>query len=195
MTSLFVTGTDTGVGKTILTAALVSTARAGGHDVVPMKPVQTGCEPDADGEPGCPDLDCVLSLAGMDVSPEHKALMSPFRYRDACSPHLAAKRENRPLRVDDIVTAYAKLTSSHDAVVVEGAGGLLVPLNDRETMRDLAKEAGVPHFSRLGAVRTDTVFIKALTGFTEFLRDKRTPCSSTGARLCPAKFGQCPHVS
>ena len=64
-----------------------------------------------------------------------------------------------------------------------------------ETMRDLAKEAGVPHFSRLGAVRTDTVFIKALTGFTEFLRDKRTPCSSTGARLCPAKFGQCPHVS
>ncbi len=64
-----------------------------------------------------------------------------------------------------------------------------------ETMRDLAKEAGVPHFSRLGAVRTDAVFIKALTDFTEFLRDKRTPCSSTGARLCPAKFGQCPHVS
>lgn len=108
-----------------------------------MKPVQTGCELDADGELGCPDLDRVLFLAGLDVSPGHKALMSPFRYRDACSPHLAAKRENRPLRVDHIVRAYAKLASGHDAVIVEGAGGLLVPLNDRETMRDLATALGL----------------------------------------------------
>jgi protoporphyrin/coproporphyrin ferrochelatase len=64
-----------------------------------------------------------------------------------------------------------------------------------ETMRDLAKEAGVPHFSRLAAARTDPAFIKALAGFTEFLRNKKTPCSSTGSRLCPAKFGQCPHAA
>ena len=63
-----------------------------------------------------------------------------------------------------------------------------------ETMRDLAKEAGVPHFSRLSAVRTDPAFIKALAGFTEFLRAKRTPCSSTGTRICPAQFGHCPHT-
>ena len=63
-----------------------------------------------------------------------------------------------------------------------------------ETMRDLAAAAGVPHFSRLAAVRTDPVFIKALAGFTEFLRNKRTPCSDTGARICPAQFGKCPHA-
>jgi hypothetical protein len=62
-------------------------------------------------------------------------------------------------------------------------------------MRDLAAASGVPHFSRLAAVRTDAVFIKALADFTEFLRNKRTPCSATGGRICPAKFTQCPHVA
>ncbi len=61
-----------------------------------------------------------------------------------------------------------------------------------ETMRDLAAASGVPHFSRLGAVRTDPVFINALAGFTEFLRGKPTPCSATGGRICPAQFGKCP---
>lgn len=63
-----------------------------------------------------------------------------------------------------------------------------------ETMRDLAAASGVPHFARLAAVRTDPVFIKALAGFTEFLRNKHTPCSATGARICPAQFGKCPHA-
>ena len=63
------------------------------------------------------------------------------------------------------------------------------------TMRDLAAEAGVPHFSRLAAVRTDPIFIAALAGFTEFLRDKRTPCTARGSRLCPVQFSKCPHVA
>ena len=63
-----------------------------------------------------------------------------------------------------------------------------------ETMRDLAAASGVPHFSRLSAVRTDPVFIAALAGFTEYLRNKRSPCSATGERICPAQFGKCPHV-
>lgn len=62
------------------------------------------------------------------------------------------------------------------------------------TMRDLAKEAGVPHFSRLPAVRTDSGFINALAGFCDHLRGKATPCSATGQRICPAQFGNCPHV-
>ncbi len=143
MNSLFVTGTDTGVGKTVLTAALVAAARAGGQDVVPMKPVQTGCEPGADGGFVSPDLELVLSLAGLDAAPQDRERMSLFRFKDACSPHLAAAREDRPMRVLEIVTAYAQLASHHDAVVVEGAGGLLVPLNDEETMRDLAIALGL----------------------------------------------------
>jgi len=63
-----------------------------------------------------------------------------------------------------------------------------------ETMRDLAKSVGVPHFSRLAAVRTAPAFINTLAGFTDFLRDKQTPCSATGSRICPAKFTKCPHV-
>jgi ferrochelatase len=64
-----------------------------------------------------------------------------------------------------------------------------------ETMRVLAVESGVPHFSRLAAVRTDAVFIQALAGFTQFLRGKHTPCSAEGRRICPAQFGKCPHAA
>jgi len=64
-----------------------------------------------------------------------------------------------------------------------------------ETMRDLAAASGVPHFSRTPAVRTDAAFINALAAFTEFLRNRRTPCSDTGARLCPATFAKCPHAA
>lgn len=63
------------------------------------------------------------------------------------------------------------------------------------TMRDLAKESGVPHYARLAAVRTDPVFIAALAALGEHLRGKRTPCSATGERICPAKFSQCPHAA
>lgn len=64
-----------------------------------------------------------------------------------------------------------------------------------ETMRDLAKEAGVPHFARLGAVRTDATFIAALASFPEKLRGQKTPCAASGQRLCPSKFTKCPHVA
>ena len=64
-----------------------------------------------------------------------------------------------------------------------------------ETMRDLAKDAGVPHFARLSAVRTDPTFIAALAGFIERLRGQRTPCTASGIRVCPANHTKCPHVA
>jgi protoporphyrin/coproporphyrin ferrochelatase len=64
-----------------------------------------------------------------------------------------------------------------------------------ETMRDLAAAAGVPHFSRLAAVRTDPAFIQTLADLTQFLRHKKTPCTTNGARICPAQFSKCPHVA
>jgi len=63
-----------------------------------------------------------------------------------------------------------------------------------ETMRDLAKDSGVPSYTRVPAVRTDAQFVAGLAGFIGFLNGRRTPCSDTGARQCPAKFGSCPHV-
>ena len=63
-----------------------------------------------------------------------------------------------------------------------------------ETMRDLAKESGVPAYRRIPAVRTDPQFVATLAGFMDFLKGRKTPCSHTGARLCPAHFGTCPHA-
>ncbi len=63
------------------------------------------------------------------------------------------------------------------------------------TMRDLAAECGVPHFARLAAVRADQRFIGALADLANFLRDKKTPCSATGKRICPASFSKCPHAA
>ncbi|MGE3334541.1 MAG: ferrochelatase [Rhodospirillaceae bacterium] len=62
-----------------------------------------------------------------------------------------------------------------------------------ETMRDLAAESGVPAYRRIPAVRTDATFVATLAGFIGFLKGRKTPCSDTGAKLCPAKFGACPH--
>lgn len=143
MNSLFITGTDTGVGKTVLTAAIVAAARATRQDVVPMKPVQTGCDACPGGTLSTPDLDWVLSLTDIDASPEMRSLMCPCRYVAPCSPHLAAAREHRPVQMASILDAYTQLAASHDAVVVEGAGGILVPLTESETMRDLARALGL----------------------------------------------------
>lgn len=63
-----------------------------------------------------------------------------------------------------------------------------------ETMRDLAKESGVPSYRRIPAVRTDARFVATLADFTTFLKGRHSPCSATGARICPAAFSACPHV-
>ncbi len=87
---LFVTGTDTGVGKTVVAAAILRTWREMGVDAVPMKPVQTGCA-GRGRRLVAPDLDSCLRVAGLRADPDEYALMAPYRYRPACSPHLAAR--------------------------------------------------------------------------------------------------------
>jgi dethiobiotin synthetase len=87
---LFLTGTDTGVGKTLVTAALLRQFRATGIDAVPMKPVQTGADRMADGW-RAPDLEFVLEAIRYAPEPEERRLMAPYLYEHACSPHLAAE--------------------------------------------------------------------------------------------------------
>jgi dethiobiotin synthetase len=126
---VLVTGTGTGVGKTVVTAALAALVRARGSTVAVVKPAQTGLGPD---EPG--DVDDVRRLAGDEVG-THELV----RLRDPLSPEAAARREGRSLPP---VAAHARavrdLTSSTDVVLVEGAGGLLVRLDSRGgTLADL----------------------------------------------------------
>ena len=139
----FVTGTDTGVGKTHVTALLLAALRQAGVDAVPMKPVQTGCRLRR-GVLVAPDLEVALTAAGLTPAPDEKRWMCPARFRTPCSPDLAAEREGGRIRVLELLAAYRRLTARHGAVVVEGAGGIMVPLNARETMLDLMRALRLP---------------------------------------------------
>jgi len=131
MNGLFITGTDTDVGKTALSALLLAEYRRQEINAAPMKPVQTGCED------GVPDLDYSLSMASMEVDPQTYANMAPYRFEPSCSPHLAAERAGTEIDIAEMVIAARALATNYDVVLAEGAGGLIVPLNQRETMLDL----------------------------------------------------------
>jgi dethiobiotin synthetase len=142
MRGLFVTGTDTGVGKTILSAALVAAMSAAGEPVVAHKPVLTGLsEPPESAWPR--DHELLGQLAGM--SPEEVA---PLRFGAPASPHLAAALEGAEIDPDELVANARAAGSDRDGipptVVLEGVGGLLVPLADGYTVRDLAAELELP---------------------------------------------------
>jgi dethiobiotin synthetase len=133
----FVTGTDTGVGKTVVAGAVVAALRARGRAVVPFKPVVTGID---EPEPGRPaDHELLGAAAGVD--PEGVA---PLRFGPAVSPHLAAEMAGREIDRDAIVAAARAAGDGADAFVVEGVGGLLVPITGTWTVRDFARELGLP---------------------------------------------------
>jgi dethiobiotin synthetase len=127
---LCVTGTDTGVGKTIVTAALASAAKAEGRRVIMVKPVQTGLAP---GEES--DAEVVARLAGIRT-------LELARYPDPLAPLAAARVANLPaLQLDHALAAIRDF--DHDVVLIEGAGGLLVPIGEGGwTLADLAEELG-----------------------------------------------------
>ena len=144
-------GTDTDVGKTMVAAGILRLLREKGIDAVPVKPVQTGGIPSSDGLLA-PDLE--FSLAAADIQParDEKKLMAPYVYEPACSPHLAGRMAQVYSEIAKIRDCTQKLLQDHQAVVVEGAGGIMVPLNETETMLDLMKSFGYPVVlvSRLG---------------------------------------------
>ena len=143
MKGLFVTGTDTGVGKTVVAACVLTKLRAAGVDAVPMKPVQTGASR-VEGAWRAPDLDFSISVAGLCVEAEEYALMAPCNFALPASPHLAAREEGRSVSLETMTAAAARLGDMHDYVVVEGAGGILVPFDEKTTMLDLVRRLALP---------------------------------------------------
>ncbi len=135
MRGLFVTGTDTGVGKTILSAALLAAMRAAGERVRAYKPVVTGLEEPPGAWP--PDHELLGLAAAMD--PDEVA---PLRYGPAVSPHMAAKLAGE--RPDPAVLVARARDHPDRIVVAEGVGGLLVPITDGFSVRDFAVELGLP---------------------------------------------------
>lgn len=129
----FVTGTDTGAGKSYVTAAITAGLVAAGLSVHVRKPLLTGMdEPDADG--AIPDHE-LLALAGTGEAPDE---IAPLRFGPAVSPHLAAALAGTVIDVGKVVAATLDAGEGVDRLVVEGVGGLLVPISDRSSVLDLA---------------------------------------------------------
>lgn len=138
MRGLFVTGTDTAAGKTVLSACLLAAMRAAGEDVRASKPVLTGTAEPAGG--GWPPDDVLLArAAGMDAGE-----VTGLRFGPAVSPHLAAELERSPIDPRRLLAGVRATLGDAEVVVIEGVGGLLVPIADTWTVRGLAAELALP---------------------------------------------------
>lgn len=134
---LFISGTDTGVGKTMVTAGIAAALRQDGVDVGVWKPVQSGALAD---EPGS-DAYLLKVLSGVEDTYEE---IAPLVFPAPLTPLLAAEAVGKSLTVDEVVAGGQELMERHSALVVEGAGGLLVPLTRTEMMADLASRLELP---------------------------------------------------
>ena len=131
------------MGKTVVAAGLLLALRRAGVDAVPMKPVQTGCRRRA-GVWVPPDLEFALRMADLRPSPAELRRMSPYCFGPSCSPHLAARLARRRISLAHIASAWRGLAARHAAVVVEGAGGVLVPVAGPRTMLDVMRMLKLP---------------------------------------------------
>ena len=138
--SVFITGTDTGIGKTFVSVALLHALRGTGLRAVGMKPVASGCVATAEG---LRNEDALALQSASSGSPDY-ADVNPLAYAAAVSPHLAAAAEGRRVDLAPVQAAYARLAARADVVVVEGVGGWLAPLSDTLVAGDLARVLGLP---------------------------------------------------
>jgi dethiobiotin synthetase len=134
MNRLFITGTDTGVGKTRIATALCLAFAAAGKRVAAMKPVASGCTPTADG---LRNDDATALLDAMNVRASY-AEVNPYAFEPAIAPHIAASEAGRSIDFDLLDRCYERLSLRSDVTVVEGAGGWLAPLDEHRTFADLA---------------------------------------------------------
>ena len=138
---VFITGTDTGIGKTYASVALLHALRGAGLRAVGMKPVASGCLATAGG---LRNEDALALQAAAAPPPPAYADVNPLAYAAAVSPHLAAAAEGRRVELAPVQAAYARLAARADVVVVEGVGGWLAPLSDTLVAGDLARVLGLP---------------------------------------------------
>jgi adenosylmethionine-8-amino-7-oxononanoate aminotransferase len=167
MKGCFITATGTGSGKTIVTAALLRALRRKNAAIIAVKPVQTGCGRRREGGWIRPDLDCYRRANRSAFLNFREEEVSPFCFSEPCSPHLAASLDHRPaVRVETIVERLRSLKPKAEGLLVEGAGGIKVPLNHQETMLDLALALELPVLvvvdNRLGAINQALLTMECL---------------------------------
>jgi dethiobiotin synthetase len=142
MTALFVTATGTDIGKTFVTAGLIRHIRAAGGAVSAIKPVVSGFDPD-DWQGSDPGV--LLAALGRPLTLEEVDGVSPWRFKAPLSPHTAAQRESRAIAFQDVVAFCRRAMAARRGVLlVEGIGGVMVPLDDRHSVLDLMSMLRIP---------------------------------------------------
>jgi len=158
----FVTGTDTEIGKTLVSSAMLHALVRQGVRACGMKPVAAGADL-CDGVLHNDDAD-QLKAAGNVTLPS--SLTTPYMFKDAAAPHIAAAREGIVIEVASILAAYQKITAASEAVVVEGVGGFRVPLGQGVDTADLAQQLALPVVLvvgvRLGCINHALLTVEAI---------------------------------
>lgn len=162
MKAVFVTGTDTGVGKTLVVGLLARYLREQGYRAITQKWVQTGTRDFPS------DIPTHLKLMGIEQEAirEHEEDVTPYVFELAASPHLAAAHENARIDTRKIIASFRRLNEEFDTVIVEGAGGILVPLNRKKLFIDVVETLALPVVvvaaNKLGAINHALLTIEAL---------------------------------
>jgi dethiobiotin synthetase len=146
MGAFFVTGSGTDIGKTFVAAGLARALRASGRAVDILKPIVSGFD---EGRPDGSDPAALLEALGRPSTPENLAQISPWRFRAPLSPDMAAAAEGRALDMAEVLAfCKAAIGAAEDALLIEGAGGVMAPLTARQTQLDL-----------IGALRLPLIFV------------------------------------
>jgi dethiobiotin synthetase len=160
--SYFITGTDTGVGKTLISCALLHGFAAQGKRVAGLKPVAAGCD-ERDHN------DDALALRAASSMQLTYGQVNPYCFPHAIAPHLAARHAGARIDFKRILTSYHELAGQSDEVIVEGAGGFLVPLNEKQSSADLVKELDLPVIlvvgMRLGCLNHALLTLKVIADY------------------------------
>jgi len=160
--TFFITGIDTGTGKTLVTAGLMRALRAGGREVYGMKPVASGCKM-AEGELVSDDA-LVIQTSGSQVLPY--LMVNPIALKNPCSPNIAARLESRETDVNVVMSAYADMPKTADFILIEGIGGWKTPFCDNADSADFVKMLGIPVILvvglRLGCINHALLTLEAI---------------------------------
>ncbi|PIP21277.1 MAG: dethiobiotin synthase [Candidatus Omnitrophica bacterium CG23_combo_of_CG06-09_8_20_14_all_40_11] len=163
MKGIFVTGTDTGVGKTIITGLLGRYLSDKGYNVITQKWIQTGCRDSL-----ASDIKLHLKIMGRDKNDlkDYAGSVSPYTFRVPSSPHLASLIENKIINPNKIIKSFKLLSRRFDFIIAEGVGGVLVPFNKKrlviDIVRDLDLAVLVVAQNKLGAINHTLLTIEAL---------------------------------
>ena len=160
--AFFITGTDTDVGKTHVACQLIQQYVDQGLTVIGMKPVAAGCEL-VNGEWVNEDVQKLTAASNVNAPAE---LVNPYCFKEYIAPHLAAENAGVEIELDTILQAYKQLITMADVVIVEGAGGFLVPLNKQVSLADLAESLAIPVVlvvgMRLGCINHSLLTVESI---------------------------------